>query len=41
MLDLATYRRNVFSAPSTALVYADGHSGALSPQEVLLWRRSG
>jgi hypothetical protein len=41
MLDLATYRRNVFSAPGAALVHAEGHGGALNPREVLLWRRSG
>jgi hypothetical protein len=41
MLDLATYRRNVFSAPGTAPVYAEGRDDAFNPREALVWRRSG
>jgi hypothetical protein len=41
MLDLATYRRNVFSAPVTMAAYAEGRGGAVNPREALDWRRSG
>jgi hypothetical protein len=41
MLDLATNRRYVFSAPAIAATHAEGRVGALNPREALDWRRSG
>jgi hypothetical protein len=41
MLDLAIYRRNVFSAPVSMAAYAEWRGGALNPREALDWRRSG
>lgn len=41
MLGHATYRRNVFSAPGTAPVSAEGRGDAFNPREALVWRRSG
>jgi hypothetical protein len=41
MLDLATNRRHVFSAPVTMAAHAEGRSDALNPRKALDWRRSG
>ena len=40
MLDLAKYRRNVFSAPAAMAAPAEGHDGGVNPMEALDWRRS-
>jgi hypothetical protein len=41
MLDLATNRRYVFSAPVLMAVHAEGCGGEAAPREALDWRRSG
>jgi hypothetical protein len=41
MLDLATNRRYVFSAPVLVAAQEEGRSGAVTPREALDWRRSG
>jgi hypothetical protein len=40
MLDLAKYRRNVFSAPAAAAALAERHDGGVNPMEAFDWRRS-
>jgi hypothetical protein len=40
MLDLATYRRNVFSAPAAVAAPAERRDGGINPMEALDWRRS-
>jgi hypothetical protein len=41
MLNLATYRRNVFSAPVTMAAHAESRGGGVNLREALDWRRSG
>jgi hypothetical protein len=41
MVDLATHRQSVFSAPNTMFIDWEGGSGRLIPREALDWRHSG